>query len=229
MRRHEPEHDAAPYLDCEMSKHRKERFESHIVDCEECWQEVNAARRGRTVAEAGREMAPLELRERIRATIPSLPLPRMRPWKIGLPAMALLLMIAMATVFATSGRHSQPQAIDIVLADFHGDEKFTAPAPDSLPDRLGELTLISARSGEATGMQLAVFEYTDEAGHQVAVYRSDESFPAADGANHDDLTGTWTALADGAVLYCTDKPVPYLVVGDDAREVDLAAEALGLR
>lgn len=229
MRKHDPEREAALYLDGEMSKRQKERFESHIVDCEECWHEADTARQGRSIAESGREIAPYEMRERVRAMIPSLPVPRTPPWKIGLLAMALLLVVATATVIVMSGSRSQPQAIDIILADFHGDEKVTAPAPDSLPDRLGDLTLISARSGEAAGMRLVVFEYADRAGHQVAVYRSDESFPIANGANHDDLTDTWTALADGAVLYCTDKPVPYLVVGDDAREVDLAAEALGLR
>jgi hypothetical protein len=33
---------------------------------------------------------------------------------------------------------------------------------------------------------------------------------------------------NGAVLLCSDRPFPALVVGDDAREVVLAARVLGM-
>jgi hypothetical protein len=34
-----------------------------MVDCEDCWREVDLGRKGRSVAESGRELAPQALRE----------------------------------------------------------------------------------------------------------------------------------------------------------------------
>jgi hypothetical protein len=61
------------------------------------------------------------------------------------------------------------------------------------------------------------------------VYQADRTFPVAEGAEHSSDGRTWTAAADGTVLFCADRPVASLVVGDDEREVTLAAQELGLR
>jgi hypothetical protein len=39
---------------------------------------------------------------------------------------------------------------------------------------------------------------------------------------------TWRAEVEGVVLLCSDRPFPALVVGDDHREVVLAAHVLGM-
>jgi hypothetical protein len=38
----------------------------------------------------------------------------------------------------------------------------------------------------------------------------------------------WRAQVEGAELLCSDRPFPALVMGDDAREVVLAARLIGL-
>lgn len=98
-----------------------------------------------------------------------------------------------------------------------------------LPRRLGDLS--HARSYAATfgELDVVVHSYRDPAGHRVLVYQADRTFPAADGAEHSSDDRTWTAAADGVVLFCADHPVPSLVVGDDVREVALAVRELGLR
>src|ERR671910_740635 len=55
--RHEPERLAAAYLAGELGRRQRERFEAHMLACEECWQEVGLGRRGRALAESIREVA----------------------------------------------------------------------------------------------------------------------------------------------------------------------------
>ena len=71
--KHEPEKAAAAYLSGTMRSRRRTRFEQHIVDCEDCWQEVQLGRTGRSFAESGRELAPQNTRENIRAVIAAYP------------------------------------------------------------------------------------------------------------------------------------------------------------
>jgi len=67
--RHDPQRAAAAYLAGELDRRQREQFEAHMLDCDGCWREVTAGRRGRALAESLREVAPQQLRERIRATI----------------------------------------------------------------------------------------------------------------------------------------------------------------
>ncbi|HEV8165318.1 MAG TPA: zf-HC2 domain-containing protein, partial [Actinomycetota bacterium] len=53
---HDPQRLAAAYLGGELSRHRRERVEAHLLECEACWGEVQAARRGRALAESVREV-----------------------------------------------------------------------------------------------------------------------------------------------------------------------------
>ena len=45
--RHDPERLAAEFLSGELGRARRLLVERHLLDCEECWAEVAAARRGR--------------------------------------------------------------------------------------------------------------------------------------------------------------------------------------
>jgi hypothetical protein len=92
---------------------------------------------------------------------------------------------------------------------------------------LGDLSLVDVQAGKAGRLSVVGHRYRDAAGHRVNVYRADGTFPMADGA-WAAAGQTWRAEVEGAVLLCSDRPFPALVVGDDDREVVLAARMLGL-
>lgn len=66
---HEPEVAAAVYLAGILDATARERFEDHLLACEDCWGEVRTAHRGRALAESLREVAPQPLHERVRASV----------------------------------------------------------------------------------------------------------------------------------------------------------------
>ena len=226
---HDPERDAAAFLGGAMSQRRRRRYEQHVLECEECWREVESSRRGRALAESGRELAPQFLRERVRAAVgTAAPRPR-RVQRIA-PVLAVTLALAIAAGAMLPGLfRDQPAVISAVLQDFEGRAKIGASADPQLPRVLGDLRLTDVRAGSADGVSLVVHTYEDLAGHIVAIYQAEESFPVAEGAAHDPLATTWSISIDGTKLFCADEPVPSLVVGEDAREVRLAVAELGLR
>jgi anti-sigma factor RsiW len=228
--KHDPEKAAASYLSGEMKQRRRVWFERHIVECEDCWHEVQTGRAGRSIAESGRELAPQEIREQVRAVIAAAPIPNRRwAWRWGTTVFVVAL-IAMASVayVALEGRN-QPRVIDAVLIDYRDGSPSGEAIEALLPRRLGDLAYARSYADTLGGLDVSVHVYRDTAGHTVRVYQSDRTFPVADGAEHGGDGRTWTAAADGVVLFCADHPVPSLVVGDDAREVALAVRELGLR
>ena len=70
-RPHDSETAAADYLGGGLHPQAVRAFERHLLGCEQCWQEVEAGRTGRRLAESARQVAPLELREQLRAVITS--------------------------------------------------------------------------------------------------------------------------------------------------------------
>lgn len=229
MRKHDPELSAASYLSGTLSKRARRRFEEHLLECNDCWSEVETGRAGRTVAESGRDIAPQELRERVRTTISTLSEPRPhRPWfgRISLGVAAMIVIGAVAII--SLGDDTQPAPIQAVLADFE-DPSMSSPTEAKLPRRLGDMELTQVSTGRAGGMDVTVHRYTDAAGHEVAVYQASHTFPVAEGAEFADDDETWRAAIGGAVLYCADHPKPSLVLGDDELQVEMAANELGLR
>lgn len=227
---HEPERDAAAYLGGQMSRRSRRSFEAHIIECDDCWHEVDTGRRGRSVAESGRELAPQRLRETVRASIEAIERGGRRwRWRytgaIGVAAVAVALLAAPLFLRAPG----QPPVIDAVLADFGGGNEIGTTSSPALPSRLGDLRLREARAGSMSDMSVVIHVYEDDAGHQVTVYQADKTFPAAREADHSASGVTWTARTDGILLYCSDHPIPSLVVGDDSKEVLKAAEELDLR
>ena len=67
--RHDPEGDAARLLGGTMPADEQQRFSEHLLRCPQCWDEVDAARRGRSLAETARTVAPPALRDRVRALV----------------------------------------------------------------------------------------------------------------------------------------------------------------
>lgn len=230
--RHDPETNAAAYLSGDMPPRRRRAFEHHMLECEECWSEVEIGRRGRSLAEAARELAPQPLRERVRMSVAATSVPERR-WTrrvTGIAAViAVALVVSVIALVAILPSAGQPREIALLIADFNDEAAMGAAATTTLPARLGVLRLRDARSRLVDGMDVSAHEYSDPAGHRVVVYQADATFPVADGAELGSEGKTWIAHAGGRVLFCADRPVPSLVIGDDQHMVMLAATELGLR
>lgn len=230
--KHDPEKAAASYLLGEMRRRRRAGFEQHIVECEDCWREVQLGRSGRSLAESGRELAPQDTRENVRAVIAAFS-PPPRKWRPGwgptfLAVGALMLALATAGYLGVRGP-DQPAVIEAVLADYREPVPPGGIVEAKLPRRLGDLRYLSSYATTAEGLEITAHAYRDAAGHRVTVYQAATTFPAAGGARHSSDDRTWSAAIDGVVLFCADDPVPSLVVGDDPREVTLVVGELGLR
>jgi hypothetical protein len=225
VKTHDPETAAADYLGGVMSPRARRRFEAHLVECPDCWEEVRTGGRGRGFAEAGRELAPHPLRDRIRGEVALIHARSRYRLRIGVGVVALALGTAGGGFLLLASDH--PPAIEALVADFHGERRLQGAALAALPERLGDLALVGVETGHVDGLSVVGHRYRDPAGHRVTVYRADRSFPMADGARAGEGQ-TWRAQVEGAELLCSDRPFPALVVGDDAREVLLAARVLGL-
>ncbi len=226
---HEPERNAATYLAGLMGARRRRAFERHMLECEDCWNEVQVARRGRSLAESARELAPQFLKERVRTVVAGVEHPARRRHLVLLAtAMAMVMSLAGLGYWWQASTH-QPAVIQAVLTDYRGQRVLVRAATPKLPQHIGDLVLRGARQGEIGGLRLVAYKYRDHAGHHLVVYRADGPFPTANGAVHLASEETWTATLGEAVLYCAPRPVSSLVIGDDARDVDRAAARLKLR
>jgi len=220
--KHDPERSAAAYLGGLLKGARRRMFERHMVDCEDCWHEVDLGRKGRSVAESGRELAPQALRERVRLAVETVNPGRRRPrWILG-AGVLMVLFIGIATLWLTE---REPREIDAALAAFRA-QPIAAPAEPQLPDRLGQLKLVRAGRADVEGFEAIAHVYADSSDDIVVVFVADEQWPVARGAHHDNAGETWMAEKDDLVLICIDEPAPSLVVGDDRHDVELAAYSL---
>jgi hypothetical protein len=240
---HDPAGLAAAYLGGELARQR-ERYQRHLLDCEACWQEVQAARRGRELAESLRELAPQRLRERVRATVEATPAssasgPR-RCWpaatarlsgrgRMLAAGLALLALLALAAGGLLGRPHpAQPAAIAAAVASYRAGDRWAPTAASPPARRLGDLRLRRSGQGMLSGLPVTAYVYQDQAGHRVTLLRASRSFPTAAGARHQPTAAMWLAEVDQVVLLCADRPWPALLVGQDRAEVLLAAQQLGL-
>jgi hypothetical protein len=227
--RHDPERMAAAYLAGELGRRQRERFEAHILACEDCWGEVGLGRRGRALAESMRQVAPQRLRERVRVTVAATP-PTRRGRRRGVLAATMVLLAAVvAGGVLLAQRPTQPPAIAAAVAGYRaGVPAWTGGAEPPAARRLGDLTWQASGRGEVAGLPVLAHTYQDAAGHRVVLLQGDRLFPEAAGARPMPDGATWIAEVDGVVLFCADRPAPSLVVGQDRAEVLLAAQRLGL-
>jgi hypothetical protein len=227
--RHDPERMAAAYLAGELGRRQRERFEAHILACEDCWREVGLGRRGRALAESMRQVAPQRLRERVRVTVAATP-PTRRGRRRGVLAATMVLLAAVvAGGLLVAQRPAQPPAIAAAVAGYRaGVPAWTGAATPPPARRLGDLTWQASGRGELAGLPVLAHSYQDAAGHRVVLLQGDRLFPEAAGARPMPNGATWIAEVDGVVLFCADRPAPSLVVGQDRAEVLLAAQRLGL-
>jgi hypothetical protein len=241
---HDPAGLAAAYLGGELPRQR-ERYERHLLECEHCWREVQAARRGRELAESLRELAPQRLRERVRATVEAAPASggRRRRWsavpgrlagpgRVLAAGLALLALLALAAggLGGLLGRPqpAQPAAIAAAVASFQAGDRWAPTTARPPARRLGDLRLRRSGQGTLGGLPVTAYVYQDQAGHRVTLLRASRSFPTAAGARHEPTAAMWLAEVDRVVLMCADRPWPALLVGQDRAEVLQAADQLGL-
>jgi hypothetical protein len=240
---------AAAYLGGELALRQRERYQRHLLECEECWREVQAARRGQALAESVREVAPQRLRERVRATVEATPASggRWRRWSAaptrlagrgralaaGLAVVALLALAAGGLGGLLGRPHpahpaAQPAAIAAALASYQAGDRWAPTAASPPARRLGDLRLRRSGQGMLAGLPVTAYVYQDQAGHRVTLLRASRSFPTAAGARHQPTAAMWVAEVDRVVLLCADRPWPALLIGQDQAEVLLAADQLGL-
>jgi putative zinc finger protein len=230
---HEPEVAAAVYLAGSLDAVERERFEEHLLACEECWGEVRTAHRGRALAESLREVAPQPLRERVRASVAAASRSerrrRKRPFVAVAVAATVLAMVAVG-LLGRQGDADQPAVITAAAASYRtGHLDGSAATPAQPPVRqAGDLVWRGARQGRLAGLPVVAHDYRDAAGRQVTLLRANRSFPEAAGANHPPGTAIWVAEVDGVAVLCADRPSPSLVVARDPAQALRAASRLGL-
>jgi anti-sigma factor RsiW len=230
---HEPEVAAAVYLAGSLDAAERERFEEHLLACEECWGEVRTAHRGRALAESLREVAPQPLRERVRASVAAASRSerrrRRRPF-VAVAVTATVLAAVAGGLLARRGDADQPAVIAAAAASYRtGHLDGSAATPAQPPVRqAGDLAWRGARQGRLAGLPVVAHDYRDVAGRQVTLLRADRSFPEAAGANHPPGTAIWVAEVDGVAVLCADRPSPSLLVAHDRVAALTAASRLGL-
>jgi Putative zinc-finger len=230
---HEPEVAAAVYLAGTLEAAERERFEEHLLACEECWGEVRTAHRGRALAESLREVAPQPLRERVRASVAAASRSERRRRNRPLVAVAVAATVIAVVAVGLLARHGdadQPAVITAAAASYRtGHLDGSAATPAQPPVRqAGDLVWRGARQGRLAGLPVVAHDYRDAAGRQVTLLRADRSFPEAAGANHPPGTAIWVAEVDGVAVLCADRPSPSLLVAHDRVAALTAASRLGL-
>lgn len=229
---HDPEEAASRYVDGGIGRRWRERFEAHLLDCEDCWEEVRAARVGRFLAERARELAPAGLREDIRANVSLSSIAPRRRWATRIASAVLVLAVGMGGVslllMRPLDRGRQPEAIRAALAAYRADRVPSVAAGRPAPD-LGAagLRLIGGSRESLEGIPADVFRFVDAGGSRVFVFLSDRAFPeASDATERVGAVHGWRAVADGVHMACADAPVSYLVLGQDPSLVRLAEDEL---
>lgn len=251
---HDSERDAARFLGADMTQVEREQFSSHLLECAQCWSEVDQARRGRTVAEATRAAAPAALRDRVRGlveadrlgahtsldaqvaspepTTSSSLLSRLtrRRWLVsaGGPVAAAA---ALALILILGGGTSEPPSLRQAVADFTAQRLPGAQLPAQRAPDLSQLRLqpVGAGGGTYAGLDVDGYAYRDPAGRRVVLYLSDKPFPEAPGAERlAGKDGPWVAQRGDVVVLCARNPHALLVVGQDDELVRSTAFALGV-
>jgi hypothetical protein len=232
---HEAERDAARYVQGEMSERSRRRFESHLLGCERCWNEVQQARAGRAVAERGRELSPSGLREDVRAAVAMSEAPRRRRARILVPVVAAALVAMVVSGLLVSGlirggAPAQPGPIAAALAAYRSDEvpgTASRPALHRAPDlSAAGLRLLDSGRSSLSGLVVDAFRFTDGRTSVVLLLGS-ERFPEAVGAQK--RTGAahgWRAAEGGIHLVCADSPVSYILMSLDGSLLDRAEPVL---
>jgi anti-sigma factor RsiW len=192
------------YLWGDLAGDAAERFERHLVDCDDCWAAVVEDGHGRAAVEALRELASPVLRDRVRFAIEAEkgPVTRKASRRFRRAAASLVLILisgaVMSGVEAVGGgtHRSDPGSVAAVV-HLAG----AGAGPEAAP--VTRLTV---------GRQSIVVTRLDVSGTPVLVARSDRPFPVGSGATpmlRDD--SPWVASRGQLNLVCVNRPHPVLL------------------
>jgi len=229
--RHDPERDAAAFLGGALHRRAAERFEAHLVDCEECWSEVATARRGRSLAESLRELAPHELREDVRAAVAAAPAPGRSYRLVATLASAAVIVTAVSIAVVTLlGGTGQPAEIATALHEFRARVMPMDTPSGQAPDlsALG-VRFVQGGSGDLGSMTVDAFAYRDGAGHRIVAYIGSQPSPRPKDAAWAAADGSWRARYGEIEMICTRR---FILLADSgspmnelARQLELSVES----
>ncbi|MGI5286499.1 hypothetical protein ACQEVF_24610 [Nonomuraea polychroma] len=237
--RHDPERDAAAYLADELGLFARLRFERHMLDCDDCWQEANTAREGRMLAESLRQVAPPSTRERIRAVAECVDVqtsPRIRwPYLLAAGAAAVLIVLAAVLVPLATERgptgtdRGSPAPLTAAAQLLESDTLSLSSEPAPVAKRIGAYDWRGTAQRDVAGIPATIYSYTDPAGHQILVLASTREFPRAAHARDLEPAPSWLATVNGASLLCADRAgMSWLAVAADDATALTAGRSLGL-
>lgn len=228
---HRPDVLAAQYLAGELAEPAGQSFEDHLIDCDQCWAEVEAGRRGQTAVESLRELAPPHLRAAIRRSVGTdqeQPLRERRLIVWIAAALAVVAGIATAGVVVTRPR-PEPAVIASAVAGYTegrlpGSDMPKAPAPDLQAIRMTE---VGAGAGRIDDALVTAYAYRDSVGRRLMVYTSTKAFQLPSDAHMlEGADGPWMTHRDGLMLLGSRDPHTLLIVGEDDELVHDAAVVL---
>ena len=225
---HDPERDAALYVSGEMGRRERGRFETHLLQCDDCWREASLGRKGRGMAEATREIAPPGLRDEVRATISVAPAPARLPRRLALVAAALCLLAVVVVGASQIRSRQQPPPIAAALAAAHtGTLTAQGPAVHPAPELSSQgLQLVMGEQVDLAGLEADAFMYRNAAGEVVMLFTAASPFPAARDATPPVGAGGWSAQSDGMTILGGERPMNHLVIAEDASLVGLVEQSL---
>ncbi|MGP3919822.1 hypothetical protein [Nonomuraea sp. 10N515B] len=236
--RHDPERDSAAYLADELGMFARLRFERHMLDCDDCWQEANTARQGRMLAESLREVAPPSTRERIRAVAECVEFPTSPPmrWPYLLAAGAAVLIVLAAVLVPlatergpTETDRGSPAPLTVAAKLMESDTLSLSPEPAPAAKHIGAYDWRGTAQRDVGGLPATIYSYTDPAGRRMLVLASPQAFPRAEGARDIEPAPSWLATVNGASLLCADRNgVSWLAVATDDATAMTAGRTLGL-
>ena len=227
---HDPEQLAGAYL-AAMRPRARRRFETHLLACESCWQEVSLARRGRELAESAREVTPPGLRDDIRAAIAGTATgqPAARP-RVRRPAAvaaaAVILTLASAAALTRPWPHppagrapAPPVALAAAVASYRTSQLPGTSVPAGQAPDLTRLSLhlVAGAAGRLDGATVTMFVYRTPSGARLTLYRSDRPFAEAAGARElgGAETAAWTVQSSGITVLCARGNHAVLLLGSD--------------
>ena len=200
---HDPQRLAAAYLGGELGRRQGERFQAHLLECEACWGEVQAARWGRALAESVREVTPHDLRDRIRATIEVDPAGRRR-WAVGWAGLAAAIGVAAVVVggLLVAGRQpTQPATIAAAAASYReGGATWRGPADPPPIRQVGDL-----RTVDYEAISMLNVSATQELARKIAALEAENAKLKANNAELSTVAADVKSLKEAVATMQRDK------------------------
>jgi anti-sigma factor RsiW len=222
---------AAAYVAGELTGAPHIDFEQHLLACQECWEEVEAGRRGRELVEYARESAPDHLRAQVMADLSgTVRPPRIRKLALAVVAACVAALVGLVS-FAV--RTASPVPMNAAIAGFRserlpGERIPTTQAPDLSKIGLNET---AAGAGDLGGVPVTAYAYRDQMGRRLLLYVGERPFVTPRQAEHygsGDADSSWITREEGISVLCSRTPHVTLVVGQDDKLVRTAADFLDL-